>query len=116
MKSFIALLLIIIVIYGGYTIFIKKNPIGPNSTVESSFSELAKSKNASLDKYESIIKSYEDKGGLKTQSDMLQFNSEMQSWSTSWGGDMTGISQGEMDFLQKRLKSLTSRQMKLMGR
>jgi len=118
MKIFFTIILIVAIAFGAYSFW---GPSEKASSVnESSSSKLtspdAIAKNALLDQYENLIKSYESRGGLKTQSDMLQFNSEMQSWSAKWGGNMTGLSADELTFIQNRLQSLTARQMKLMGR
>lgn len=117
MKILIGLVVVALLGYGAYAMWGSSGDSSSSSNNSKILtSPAAQSKNSSLDRYEVIIKSYEDRGGLKSQSDMLQFSSEIQSWSATWVGDTTGVSAEEASYLQNRLQSLTARQMKLLGR
>lgn len=118
MKTLIGIIIIALIAYGAYTMWgpNKGSVSGSSSATKTLTSPEAQAKNESLDQYEALIASYEDRGGLKNQNDMMQFVADMQRWATTWTGDMSGVSADEASYLQNRLQSLTARQMKMMGR
>lgn len=87
-------------------------PIGffnqKNSTKES---EMTKA----LNEYETLITKYE-KSGLKTQEDILQFSSDVQTWlNASWAPAVTKGTPEEYKILAPRLIDLQKRQKKMIG-
>ena len=68
-----------------------------------------------LNEYETIITKYE-KNGLKTQEDILQFTSDIQSWLTvTWAPAVSKGTPEEYKILAPRLIDLQRRQKMMIG-
>ncbi len=104
-------LVIIIILVGGY--FFLSGDKQKQSKMPKNPSAGFVTLNNSMNEYEKLIKTYEDKGGLKTPQDMLQFSAEIQTKIPTYNA--SELTQEEAKIIGDRLNSLRERQMKLIN-
>jgi hypothetical protein len=107
MKKISTIILIILIVVGGYW-FLNKNPKMPKNP-STGFLTL----NNSLNEYEKILNFYEKKGGLKTSEDMLQFSTAIQTKFPNMSSAQ--LTKEEYKIINEKFSDLKIRQTKLLN-
>lgn len=107
-KIIIVLAVFLLALFGyfwsGKKMSLKSAPLGKSSSFQIA--------NKTLDQYEQIIKSYENRGGIKSKQEILNFSLEIQN--NIFPYNTSELKPEELTFLEKRLKELRVRQTKLL--